>query len=176
MVQCVYMKNMYLECGKVCSAHGVHGLFKTEVWCDSPKVLAAQKRVFLAGKDGYTERKITSATPAGHMVILGIEGVGSREAAVALGGTVLYLKREDIPLPPGRYFIADMIGVPVIDADTGRVYGHVRSVDDAARGRLFTVRTESGDVLIPDVPVFIRRADPDEGLFITPIPGFFDEA
>ena len=36
------MKKEYLECGKVCSAHGVRGVLKIEVWCDSPKVLAKQ--------------------------------------------------------------------------------------------------------------------------------------
>ena len=46
------MKKEYLECGKVCSAHGVRGAIKVEHWCDAPRVLASQKRVFFAEKDG----------------------------------------------------------------------------------------------------------------------------
>ena len=48
-------KEQYLECGKIINTHGVRGACKIESWCDSPKVLAAQKRVFslflCGGKD-----------------------------------------------------------------------------------------------------------------------------
>ena len=57
------MKKEYLECGKVCSAHGVRGGVKVESWCDSPSVLAKQKRIFLAEKDGsYREAQVLSAS------------------------------------------------------------------------------------------------------------------
>lgn len=171
-----YMKKLYLECGRVRTAHGVRGLFKTEVWCDSPEVLAKQRRVFLAAKDGtYTEHKITSATRADQTVILGIEGVSTREEAVALRGTVLYLYREDIPLKDGTCFLADLIGTPVIDADSGRVYGTVKSIDDVPQGQMITVETSYGDVLLPRVDAFVRSMDPDEGVLVTPIEGFFRE-
>ncbi len=158
------------------SAHGVRGLFKTEVFCDSPKVLAKLKRVFTVSSDGnYTEHAVTSATVAGDLVILGIGDVTTREEAVAFCRTVLYAKREDIPLRPGAYFLADMIGLPVRDAATSRVLGTVKSIDDVPQGRMFTVDTGNGDVLIPDLPVFIRKADPELGITVTPIPGMFPD-
>ena len=158
-------------------AHGVRGLFKAEVYCDSPQVLAAQKRVFLAEKDGtFSEHKITSATPAGAIVLLGIEGIDSREEAVAQRGRIFYLHRDDIPLKRGAFFIADLIGVDVKDADTGKVYGTVESIDDVPQGQLFTVKTPSGArAYIPRVKAFIRSIDPDEGVLVTPIPGLFPE-
>lgn len=158
------------------TAHGVRGLFKTEVWCDSPEVLAAQKRVFFAEKDGsYSEHRITSATKAGPTVILGVEGIDSREDAVAMRGQVFYLHRDDIPLPEGGCFLADLIGVPVLDADSGRVYGHVKSIDDVPQGQMITVDTPYGDVYLPRVDAFVRSMDPDAGVVVTPIPGFFRE-
>lgn len=171
------MKRSHFECGKVCAAHGVRGLFKTEVWCDSPKVLAAQKRVFLAEKDGsFTERKITSATVASPGVILGIEGVDTREAAFALRGTILYLAREDIPLAPGCFLLADLIGLPVLDVDTGRVYGEITAIDDAPASRLCTVKTAHGDVILPFIPEFFKEIDPQTCVRIRPIPGFFNDS
>ncbi len=169
-----FMKQPYLEGGCLRTAHGVRGLCKTEVWCDSPEVLAAQKRIFFAEKDGsYTEHAITSATCAGQTVILGIEGITTREEAIAMRGRVFYLCRDDIPLPKGAFFIADLIGTPVIDAASGRVYGHIKSVDDMPAGQMFTVATSYGDVLLPRVEAFVKSVDPDEGVFVTPIAGFF---
>ena len=171
------MKKIYLEAGKVCAAHGVRGLLKVESWCDTPKVLAAQKRVFLAvGGDKYEERRVVSASVMGGIVLMGIEGIASREEAFAYRGRVVYLHREDIPVKRGAALIADMIGLPVIDADTGRVYGELIEVTEAPRGKIYTVKGDTGTVLLPGVPEFIKEIDTERGVFITPIPGFFDEA
>ncbi len=170
------MKKEYLECGKVCSAHGVRGLLKVEHWCDSPKVLASQKRVFFADKDGsYKEVKVNSASVSTKFVLMSLEGVDSREAAQAEKNRILYLHRSDIPLEAGAVLISDMIGLPVTDVDTGRVYGELVSVDDGVQAKLYTVRTEDGDVILPGIPEFIKEIDADRGVFVRPIPGFFSE-
>lgn len=170
------MKKTYLECGRVCNAHGVRGLVKVEHWCDSPRVLAERRRVFIAKGDDFEEHAVISASVAGQTVLMCIEGIDSREDAVAMKGTVLYLHRDDIPLPKGSMLVADMIGLSVYDAETGKLYGEISEVSDAARGKLFHVKTPSGgEVLLPDVPQFIKRINAEEGMLITPIPGFFDE-
>ena len=169
------MKKEFLECGKVCSAHGVRGVMKVESWCDSPKVLASMKRVFLADPLGkYKEVLVDGASVSGEFVLMSLSGIDSREEAQAMKGTVLYLHRSDIPVKKGAMLLADMIGLPVIDVDTGKVYGEISDVSDAVRGKLYTVKTEERDVLLPDVPEFIKEIDGERGMFIRPIPGFFD--
>jgi len=170
------MKKEYLECGRVCSAHGVRGLIKVEPWCDSPRVLASAKRVFLAAEGGkYRETEVLSASVSGSLVIMKLSEIGSREDAIAYKNALLYLHRSDIPIKPGAILLADMIDLPVIDIDTGRVYGVVTEVEDGVRSRIITVKTESGDVLLPSVPEFVKEIDGDRGIFIKPIPGFFSE-
>ncbi len=169
------MKKEYLEAGRVIAAHGVRGLLKIESWCDSPKVLAAQKRIFLATGDGrYEERKVISASVMGALVLMGIEGLDSREEAFAYKNKIFYLKRDDIPVKRGAFLIADLIGLDVIDVDTGRVYGILSEVTEAARGQLYSVKCDTGEVLLPAVPEFIKEIDPERGIFIRPISGFFD--
>ena len=170
------MKNIYLECGKVTGPHGVRGVLKVESWCDTPKVLASQKRVFLAKKDGeYEERKILGASVSGQLVLMTLEGIDDRDVAVAMKNTVLYLHRDDIPLKRGQMLLADMIGLQVIDADTGKVYGVIKEVGDVPRGLLYTIATEHGEVYYPSGKEFIKEIDPERGMFITPIPGFFED-
>ena len=169
------MKKEYLECGKVCGAHGVRGVMRVESWCDTPRVLAGQKRVFLATGDGtMRESKVLSASVNGPVVLMSLDGIDSREAAIAMKNTVLYLHRSDIPLKRGQMLLQDMIGLPVVDADNGRVYGKIRAVEDVPRGLLYTIETESGDVYFPSVPEFIKEIDPERGMLIRPIAGFFD--
>ena len=169
------MKKEYLECGIVRSPHGVRGILNVESWCDSPRVLAKQKRVYILGRDGsYKEINVISASPAPDKVLMGLEGVDSREAAQGYKNTVLYLRREDIPVPKGAMLIADMIGLPVVDFDTGRVYGEISDVRDGVRYKLYTVKTDSGEVILPGVDEFIKEITEERGLLVRPIPGFFD--
>ena len=169
------MKNTYLECGRVCGAHGVRGVLKVEPWCDTPKVLAGSARIFVLTKEGeYRERKVLTASVNGPSVLLSIEGVSTREDAIAMRDVVLYMHRDDIPLKRGQMFLADMVGLSVIDLGSGREYGKIVKVEEAARGLLYTVRTEGGDVLYPSAPEFVKEIDPERGMLITPIPGFFD--
>ena len=170
------MKKEYLECARVCNAHGVRGLVKVESWCDSPKVLASLKRVFVPeGEGNYRELKVLSASVMGDAVLMNIEGIDTREEAIASKNKILYLNRADLKLKEGTVFVADMIGLPVIDIDTGRVYGEISEVTDVPRGKLYTIKTNSGDVLFPEVPEFVKKIDVDKGVFIHAIEGFFDE-
>ena len=89
--------------------------------------------------------------------------------------TVIYARREDIPVPKGRVLIADMIGLDVIDADTGRVYGKLTDVTDGVRHQIYTIATEKGEVLFPAVEEFLKEIDTERGVFIHVIPGFFED-
>ena len=169
------MKKEHLECGKVRSPHGVRGILNVESWCDSPKVLAAQKRVFILTREGtYKEIKLISSSSAGDHVLMGFEGVSTREEAQAYKSVVLYLRREDIPVAKGAMLVADMIGLPVVDIDTGRVYGEISDVTDGVRYKLYTVKTENGDVILPGVDEFVKEITEEGGMLVRPIPGFFE--
>lgn len=163
----------YIECGKIIAPHGVRGLVKAESWCDTLKVLATRRRVFILQDGEYKEYPIKAASVASSSVIMDI-GIESREAAQAMKGTVLYLQRAEIPIPKGAALIADMIDLPVIDIDSERIYGTLAEVLDVPQGKLYAVKTDTGLVYLPDRPEFIKKIDVDSGIFVKPIPGFFD--
>ncbi len=170
------MKNEYLEGGRICTAHGVRGQLKAEHLCDSPKVLLKIKNIYFKDKLGsYHGVGVKSASLMGQFVLLSLEGIESREDAIAYRGRSFYLHREDIPLKKGDMFIADMIGLPVIHFESGEILGELSDVSEIAGRRLYTVKTSSGEVLLPDVPEFIKETT-EEGMKVLPIPGFFDEA
>ena len=170
------MKKIYIECGKIIGAHGVKGIVKVDSWCDSPKVLSAQRRVFLANGEGYRETEVESASVAGDTVLMKLTVLENREAAQAMKGTVLYLHRDDIPRKKGSLLLADIIGLPAIDIDTGRTLGRVKDIQDSVASSLYVIETETGDeVLIPGIKEFIKEIKEDEGVYIHTIPGFFSE-
>lgn len=169
-------KKQYLECGKVQTAHGVRGALRVESLCDSPEILAGLSHVYLAEKGGYSPRRVLSATPHKGGVLMTIEGFEDREQALLLHGKMLYAARKDIPIPEGAALIADMIGLSVFDADTDKVYGVLHDVQPSPAADLYDILTPDGKhVLLPAVPAFLDRIDIESGIYIRPIPGFFDE-
>lgn len=170
-------KKLYLECGKICNTHGIKGDCKAECWCDTPKAMAKLKHLYLSDGGAMKEYALRSVVPFGQMVLLHLEGIETPEAAMPLKGKVLYARRDEIPVPEGAMLLADMIGLPVTDAVTGRLYGHLADIDFAPASPIYTVKTPDGkEVLLPAVPAFVREVSRERGVLITPIPGFFDDA
>ena len=168
-------KNEYIECGRIINTHGCQGGLKLESWCNSAKDLAELERVFLLEKGRYVEHKVQRASVFKQFVIAELEGIDDMDSAIALKGQTLFAKRDDFALQDGEYFISDLVGLSVIDADSGRVYGMVKDITEAPASRLYVIETSSGDVLLPGVKEFVKKIDTESGIYITPIPGFFGD-
>lgn len=164
----------YLECGKIINTHGIDGTLKLESWCDSPAVLASLDRIYLRSGEKYIPRTIKLASVQKRFVLAKIEGIDSPEAADELREQVIYAARSDMPLTPGAHFIVDLIGLPVIDADSGKEYGTLSYVFNAGASDIYTVLTPDGERMMPAVPEFVVSIDIDKGIFIRPIEGMFD--
>lgn len=167
------MMEKYLECGFVQNTHGVKGLLRAVHYCDSEKVFCSLPAVYLKKGEEYLPRRVRSAAVHGGVILLSLEGVDTLEDAVLYKNKTLYAAREDLPEPKGAYFIADLIGLPVIDARTGRVYGTLSDVVNHGASDVYEVKTETGAALIPAVPEFVARIEPERGIFVTPIEGMF---
>ena len=169
------MKNQFLEGGRIQTAHGVKGLLKVEHFCDSVKVLAKQKKIYLKRRDGsFEEREVLSSSVMGECVLMGISGVTTREEATALRGATVYLDRRDVPKKAGAMFLSDMIGLTVFHAESGERLGEISDVTERSGRRLYTVKTSGGERMIPDVPEFIKEIS-EEGMKLLPIPGLLSD-
>jgi 16S rRNA processing protein RimM len=128
-------------------------------------------------RDGsFSERAVISASVAAQYVLMNIEGIESREEAIAYRGKLIYLHRDDIPVKKGAMLIADMIGLPVYHKESGEPLGEITDISDVAGRRIYTVKYQGKDVLIPDVPEFIKEISEEGGMAVLPIPGLFDSA
>ena len=168
-------KKAYLEIAKIINTHGVRGAVKLDPWCDSPEMIKKIKNLYLENGACYDVSDVKMIN--GGFVVCSLSGITTVEAAVKLKNKILLAKREDIPLEEGAFFICDLIGLPVKDAETGVVYGTVEDVIQNTVQDIYSIKTGSGkSVLLPAVPAFVKKVDTDDAVYITPIDGFFDEA
>ena len=168
----------YLEAGKAVTTHGIAGELKLYPWCDSAEVLCGLKTLYLDA-DGRRPMKIESARVHKNMALVRFRGVGSIEEARPYIERVFYLDREDLDLPEGSVFIADLLGARVLDADTGEEYGTVCDVTSPANRDIYHVRLASGEVrMVPAVEQFVvkREITPDgAAVYIRPIGGLLHD-
>ena len=164
----------YIECGKIINTHGCHGGLKLESWCDSPEILASFERIFIKKAGAYAEYKVKKSAIFKQFVLFDLAGVADMDAALALKNTVVYADRDDFELEEGDYFIADIIGCDVIDADNGTVYGKLSEVVNRGASDIYVVKTEKGEAMIPAVDEFIDRVEVGKAVYVRPISGMFD--
>lgn len=168
-------KKTYLEIAKIINTHGVRGAVKLDPWCDHPEMLKKIKNLYLENGACYDVSDVKMIN--GGFVVCSLSGITTVEAAVKLKNKILLAKREDIPVEEGSFFICDLIGLPVKDAESGVVYGVIEDVIQNTVQDIYAIKTENGNtVLLPAVPAFVKTIDTEDAVYITPIAGFFDEA
>ena len=156
-------KKQYLDCAEIVGTHGVRGGMRLQSRADSPEALTKLKRLFLNTPNGWREWKVARASVQKSMVLIWFHGIDTLEAALPYKGKLLYAHRDDIRLPKGQHFIADMLGLPVLDAETGENYGTLDDVNTAGVQELYTVKkADGGTFMIPAVPAFIVKVSVDE--------------
>ena len=96
---------------------------------------------------------------------------------------MFYAAREDLPLEEGSFFIADLIGLPVIDERYGNV-GVLEDVLSPAGQDIYVVRREDGSTfMFPCVAEFLieislgEEGDSRErGIYVKLIDGFLEDS
>lgn len=147
------MNHRYLECGKIVNTHGVRGEVKIVPWADSPEFLCGFQRLFLDDKP----LNVRSARVHKGNVIVQFDGVDRVEDAMLLKNQIVSIAREDAALPEGAFFLADLIGLDVID-EAGTRLGVLREVLSPSVQRVYVVQGER-EILIPAVPEFILETN-----------------
>lgn len=111
-------------------------------------------------------------------MLLKLEGINTVEDASALRGRVLFMNRDDAKLPDGDYFIQDLIGCRVVDADDGRPYGTLTEVSATGANDVWHVQDDAGrEYLLPAIPPVVIETDVEREIIrIRPLKGIFDEA
>lgn len=166
----------YLEIGEITGTHGVRGELRVNPICDSPEFFTRFRTLYF-DSNGSCAVDIKSR-PHGNIVLVKLDGVESIEDAQKLRGKKLYMKRSEAKLPEGSYFIAELIGCTVKDADDeSKVYGTLSDVSPTGANDVWHIKAENGkEYLIPAIPIVVIKTDVANDLvLIRPLKGIFDD-
>ena len=136
------MPKRYLETGKIVAVQGLKGEVRVEPWCDSGEFLCEFDTLYF--DKGETPLEITRSRVQKNIVIMKIKGIDTPEQAQNIRNKILYMDREDVELEEGAYFVQDLIGLEVIDNDSGEQYGKLCEVSFTGANDVYHIKAKKG--------------------------------
>ncbi len=161
-----------LECGKIVNTHGLRGEVKVVYYTDAPDFFNTIKTLYVPSGRSF---QLQSYRRNKGSVLLKLKGVDTVEDAERLVGETLSVARRDLPpLPEGRYYIADILGMEVV-TDAGRNLGKVVDVFKTGSNDVYTVRGDK-EYLIPVIDEVICKTDLSaKRITIKPLKGLLED-
>lgn len=142
--------------GTVGSARGLRGEVRVRLYNPASQAVRVGRTVVLRGPAGDRSVRVQSARTCGRAFLVAFEGISDRNAAAALAGREVAVRRGDLPPPgPGEFYHHDVIGLPVRTRG-GREVGRVASVMIGATD-ILVIDASGGEVLVPVVEGFVAE-------------------
>jgi len=152
------MKDEYIETGKIVNTHGMRGEVRVQPWADSPGFLTGFDHYYI---DGEPVKVLSSKVHKG-CVIAALEGIDDIDAAIRMKNKIINVRKEDVQLEEGRFFVADLVGLQAVDAETGESIGTLSDVLSLPSNNVYVIKGER-EILVPAVPEFIVETNLADG-------------
>lgn len=167
--------------GKVVGSHGVSGEVRLLPLTDFPDRFLRMETMDLYRKDGkflgsMTVENVRTHVGKGMLLVRFVE-VTDLDGADALRGALVRVALDQrVNLPKGDYWIDDIIGLEVIEEETGRVLGKVSDVIGTGSNDVYLVRTPEGaEKAIPAIRDVVLDMDLEAGIMKVRLPeGLWD--
>lgn len=162
-----------LLCAKIVNTHGVMGDVKAVCLADSAAFFKKIKVLYVNGKP----LSVKSMREHKGNLLFRFEEIDTMEKAEALKGCDLYVKREDAPpLPKGRHYIVDLIGL-IVKKEDGEEIGKISDVFQTGSNDVYEVLGSVGKkYYIPVIDDVVKNIDVEGGeVIITPLKGLLDD-
>jgi 16S rRNA processing protein RimM len=150
---------------RILRPRGLRGEVAAEILTDFPERLPKLREVWLSdGRSAPRKTRLQQCwlTPSrGGQAIFHFEDINSVEEAECLRGLEVQVPIEErAQLAAGNYFVSDLVGCEVWEADAFSALGSVRDVEfPGGAAPLLAVDTKEGEVLVPLAAEFCLKID-----------------
>ena len=153
----------FVTLGRVSGAHGIQGWVR--VHSDtSPRENIVEYSPWYLGPE-RTSAKVKAGRRQGKAVVAKLAGCNDRDAAEALIGAEIAVRRDQLPATsaPGEFYWADLVGLRVETLD-GVELGHIEQLFETGSNDVIVVQGER-ERLVPYIwKQVVREVDLDAGL------------
>jgi len=163
----------YLIIGKIGGAHGVRGEVRITPLTDDVRRFSSLKEcMILDEKEKVKEtRTVKIVRFDDTRTLLKFDGIDDRDEVGKYNGCFLAVSRDNaVKLPKDRYFIADLIGLSVIDSVRGEL-GTIKDIMNSGASDIIIVKRKGkNELLIPYLNAIVSSVDLEKGQMLVTLP------
>ncbi|MBP5185774.1 MAG: 16S rRNA processing protein RimM [Clostridiales bacterium] len=156
----------YLIIGKLGGAHGVRGEVKVIPLTDDVRRFSSLKECMIFDEKENLKKTLSveKSRVDDSRTLIKFEGIDDRDEVAKLTGSFIGVSREDaVKLPEGRYFIADLIGLTVVDESRGDL-GTIKDIINSGASDIIIVKRKGkNELLIPYLNAIVKNVDLSSG-------------
>ena len=159
--------------GQIVAPHGVRGDLRIMPLTSNVQLFMDMDYLLLPDD---RRLQIVKARPHKNIILVTTEEITSIEAAEALRGQKVSVYREDMPeLPEGRFYVGDLIGLPVLDEEGNRI-GTFKDVLQTGSKDVYVIEPIEGrDILVAAIPDNILEISPEHNRIVVRLPQWIEE-
>jgi 16S rRNA processing protein RimM len=160
----------WVELGRFGAPFGVNGWVHVQSFTEPPEaILEYRDWSVQRAKDTRTTLRPAQGRPQGRGLVVELEGVKDRDAAAALRGALIEVKRTELPPAGARQFYrADLVGLGVRNLE-GIELGTVQYFVEAPGGAVMVVQG-ARQHWVPAVPRHLRQVKLQDGWIVVDWP------
>jgi 16S rRNA processing protein RimM len=160
----------FIAIGEIIKAQGIKGELKVVPLTDNPERFGEVRRVFFQDLAGWRELTIERYRSFNGYVLLKFRGIEDMTAANALGRGLIFIPRhERPPLPPGRFYHDEIVGLEVVTA-SGERLGTIHEILETGSNHVYSVTRPGKPLLIPALKSVIKEIDLVKGRMTVELP------
>lgn len=167
-----------IKIGTIVNAVALRGEVKVYHFSDCKERFEELDEVILERKGKSQTYRIEKVRYQNDMVILKFKGVDDRNAAEALKESDVMITEADLKeLPEDTFYVRDLIGCSVFNAETSAEIGTIKDVLQNSAQDIYVIKTAGGkDAMIPAVGDFVDEVNIEERFVkVRLIPGLIDD-
>ncbi len=164
------MTEEFIAVGKIVNTQGRYGAVRVFPLTDFPERFKHTSRVWVSIKGSRLSLSIKEAVLYKKYVVIKFNEIADMKAAEELRGAILEVPREElVALPEDSYYIFDIVGLRVYDADDN-LLGTITDVLQTGANDVYVVETGGKPLLIPALKQVVREVDPNGGRMVVVLP------
>lgn len=170
-------EDRFITAARLVRAWGKRGEVVADLASKDAEILKQFPQVHLwDGKGQRQAARIVGSRPHKNRLILKFEGIDTIEQAERLAGWEVQIPEAlRPPAPPGRFYIADLVGSSVWDARSGRLLGQVSRLIETGAAPLLEVGSGERAILIPFAASICVAVDPAKKIIRVDLPEGLEE-
>lgn len=156
-----------VDIGRIVAPHGVKGEFRIAPLTDFPDRFLSMKTLRLYDDGGIFQSEIPISSvrirPDKGDVLARSVKICDRDLAESLKGLLVKVRRDElVPLPEGEYWIDDLIGMKVLDRESGDTVGEILDVMVTGGADVYLIgRPDGRTFMVPAVADYVFSVDVD---------------